>query len=92
MKLKVCCPGCQQKLKALKGDKKLAAVFASLKKGFTLQSRCPVSGKPIDPARSLTYQKRKVWFCCPKCPRTFLADPKKYLARLPRSKTVNKKK
>ncbi len=91
VKLKVCCPGCEQKLKSLKGDKRLAAVFGSLKKGFTLQSKCPVSGKPIDPTRFVTYQKQKVWFCCPKCRKAFLANPKKYLAKLPRPRATKKK-
>ena len=92
VKVKVCCPGCAKKLAALKGDKKVAAVFASLDKGFTLQSKCAVSGKPIDAAHVITFQKQKVWFCCPKCKKAFLANPKKFLAKLPQLKTKKKAK
>ena len=91
VKLKVCCPGCAKKLKTLKGDKKIDAVFASLTKGFTLQSKCPVSGKPIDAAQVVTYQKQKVYFCCPKCKKPFTASPKKYLAKLPQLRVKKKK-
>lgn len=92
VKVKVCCPGCAKKLAALKGDKKVAAVFASLGKGFTLQSKCAVSGKPIDAAHVVTFRKQKVWFCCPKCKKAFLANPKKYLAKLPQLKAKKKAK
>ena len=88
----VCCPGCAKKLAALKGDKKVAAGFASLGKGFTLQSKCAVSGKPINTDHVITFQKQKVWFCCPKCKKAFLANPKKFLAKLPQLKTKKKAK
>ena len=91
VKVKVCCPGCARKLAGLKGDKKVAAVFASLGKGFSLQTTCPVSGKPIDPIYVVTFRKQKVWFCCPKCNKAFLANPEKYVARLPQLKTRKKK-
>tara|TARA_B100000029_G_scaffold509775_1_gene599701 strand:- start:1761 stop:2405 length:645 start_codon:yes stop_codon:yes gene_type:complete len=92
VKVKVCCPGCANKLAALKGDKKVAAVFAKIDKGFTLQSKCPVSGKPIDTKHVTTFQKKKAWFCCPKCKKAFIANPKKYLAKLPQLKTAKKTK
>ena len=91
VKVKVCCAGCAKKLKLLKGDKKVAAVFAKLDKGFTVQTKCPVSGKAIDPIYEATYQKQKIWFCCPKCHKAFLANPKKYIAKLPQLKTAKKK-
>ena len=89
--MKVCCAGCAKKLKSLKGDKKVAAVFAKLDKGFTVQTKWPVSGKAIDPIYEATYQKQKIWFCCPKCHKAFLANPKKYIAKLPQLKTAKKK-
>ena len=92
VKVKGCCPGCAKKLAALKGDKKVAAVFASLGKGFTLQAKCAVSGKPINTDHVITFQKQKVWFCCPKCKKAFLANPKKFLAKLPQLKTKKKAK
>ena len=91
-KLKLCCPGCQAKLGKLKGDKKIDAVFKNIARGFTLQSKCAVSGKPIDAAHVVTFRKQKVWFCCPKCKKAFLANPKKYLAKLPQLKAKKKAK
>ena len=92
VKLKVCCQGCAKKLATLKGDKKVAAVFGSLDKGFTLQTKCPVSGKPIDRDQMVMFQKQKVWFCCGKCRVAFMANPKKFLAKLPLLKQQQKKK
>jgi len=90
VKVKVCCKGCATKLAGFKGDKKVAAVFASLEKGFSLQTTCPVSGKPIDPIYVTIFRKQKAWFCCPKCNKAFLANPAKYIARLPQLKTKKK--
>lgn len=44
---------------------------------------CPVSGKPVDPAYQVVFKGRIVGFCCSKCPGTFWADPSKYEAKLP---------
>ncbi len=47
-----------------------------------INTTCPVSGSPVDPAYVVIYQGKTVGFCCPNCPRTFEADPKPYLAAL----------
>jgi uncharacterized membrane protein/YHS domain-containing protein len=45
---------------------------------------CPVlTDEATDPDVWVKYQGRKVWFCCQKCKRKFLADPQPYLAALP---------
>ena len=54
-----------------------------MKKGFTHQTMCPVSGKPIDPSHSVEYKGKKVYFCCPNCPAAFEKDPEKFVAKLP---------
>ena len=38
------------------------------------------------------FQKQKVWFCCGKCRVAFMANPKKFLAKLPLLKQQQKKK
>ena len=43
---------------------------------------CPVSGKPVDPAQTATYDGRLVGFCCADCKAKFQADPKPFLAKL----------
>ena len=91
-KLKLCCPGCQGKLDKLKGDKKIDAVFKDIARGFSLQTKCPVTGKPIKADHVVKYKQQKVYFCCPKCPKVFTGNPKKFLAKLPHLKKSPAKK
>jgi hypothetical protein len=45
---------------------------------------CPVRPEDeADPNRWVLYKGKKVYFCCEKCQRRFLADPEAYLDRLP---------
>jgi len=56
-----------------------AAVAATVE-----QTTCPVmEGNPIDKAIFVEYKGKKVYFCCQGCPEKFLADPAKYIAKLP---------
>jgi YHS domain-containing protein len=82
-----CCENCQAKFeKAASDEEKLKLVFASLDKGFTRQVMCPVSGKAIKAEHTAEYEGKKVYFCCPNCPKAFAADPKKFLDKLPQFK------
>lgn len=47
-----------------------------------INTTCPVSGSPVDPAHVVIYKGKTVGFCCPNCPRTFEADPTPFLAAL----------
>jgi len=47
------------------------------------QTTCPVMGGPINKAIFVEYQGKKVYFCCNGCPATFMADPAKYVSKLP---------
>ena len=47
------------------------------------QTTCPVSGDKIDKNVFVEYKGKKVYFCCADCKGKFLADPEKYLAKLP---------
>ena len=47
------------------------------------QTLCPVMGNPIDKEIFIEYQGRKIYFCCPGCDDMFLANPEKYLDKLP---------
>jgi len=78
-----CCGGCKGKVAKASGDDLLALVFGDLAKGFTLQTVCPVSNKPIDPAISVEHDGKKVFFCCDGCPGAFEKDPAKFTAKLP---------
>lgn len=85
VKVAFCCENCQGKAKKADGDDLLALVFSkeALEKGFTLQNKCPVSGKDIDPTKTVEYKGEKVYFCCPNCPKAFENDPAKFAAKLP---------
>ena len=82
-----CCEKCLAKYDAADDEEKLKIIFADLDKGFTRQTTCPVSGKPIDPQQSVEHKDKKVYFCCPNCPDAFEADPEKFIAKLPQFAT-----
>ena len=48
------------------------------------QTKCPVSGTPIDRSVHVDYQGQRIYFCCAKCPAEFRKDPEKYLAAFER--------
>jgi len=74
------------------GKVKLAFANASFDKGFTRQTKCPVSGKPINPEHFVDFKGKKVYFCCPNCPAAFEKDPEKFVAKLPQfAKSEGKK-
>jgi mono/diheme cytochrome c family protein/YHS domain-containing protein len=47
-----------------------------------LNTTCPVSGKPVDPAKTSSYAGTVIAFCCDDCKATFEKDPKPFLAKL----------
>jgi Cu(I)/Ag(I) efflux system membrane fusion protein len=47
------------------------------------QTLCPVMDNPINKDVFVEYRGKKVYFCCPGCDETFLAEPEKYLSKLP---------
>jgi YHS domain-containing protein/mono/diheme cytochrome c family protein len=47
-----------------------------------LNTQCPVSGKPVDSAKTLTYNGKLVAFCCDDCKAKFEQDPKPFVAKL----------
>ncbi len=85
-----CCGNC--KAKAEKSDDQPKLIFAKLTKGFTLQDKCPVSGKAIDITKTVKYKGKNVYFCCGNCPGAFEKDPDKYAKKLPQLRQGKKKK
>lgn len=48
------------------------------------QTTCPImEGNKIDKNVFVEYKGKKVYFCCAACKDKFLAEPEKYLAKLP---------
>ena len=91
VKIGLCCKNCKTKLDKASESKKLELVFTSLEKGFTLQTKCPVTDKTIDPQFSLEYKKKTVYFCCKNCPAAFKKNLEKYVAKLPQFVEAKKK-
>lgn len=44
--------------------------------------KCPVTGSPVNPKYTIVHEGRVIGFCCPNCPKEFLADPAKFADRL----------
>lgn len=49
---------------------------------------CPVMGGPVNGKDFVVYEGKRYGLCCPGCDKTFLSDPKKYIAQAERMKTV----
>jgi uncharacterized membrane protein len=47
-----------------------------------VNTQCPVSGKPIDPTKTVLHNGVVVAFCCDDCKAKFEKDPTPYLAKL----------
>lgn len=62
-----CCPNCP---KAFKAHTKKYATSANLQLVQTeqyVQTACPVSGRKLNPAQTLTIKGVEIGFCCPNC-------------------------
>ena len=90
-KVGFCCGNCLGKAKEA-GDDAIELVFAKFDKGFTLQTECPVSGKPIKADKMVEYKGEKVYFCCPNCPKAFEAAPEKFADKVPQLVEKKEKK
>ena len=81
----------KQATKTAEDTKKAATATAEEAKKTTTeaaasieQTMCPVmDGNKIDKNVFVEYKGKKVYFCCADCKGKFLAEPEKYLAKLP---------
>jgi len=64
----------------------VAKMIAEAEKNRIVQTICPVMEAPINKNIFTEYQGKKVYFCCPECKEKFIADPQKYLPKLPQFK------
>ena len=48
-----------------------------------------MEGNKIDKNVFVEYKGKKVYFCCADCKAKFLADPEKYVAKLPQFRNEN---
>ena len=56
-----------------------------------INSQCPVSGKPVDPTKTLVHEGALVAFCCDDCKAKFQQDPKPFLTKLAELTTKDSK-
>ena len=76
-----CCPGCEKSY-VKDPEASLAKIAAKGQTVASVQTVCPVSGKPVDPEVSVEHAGRRVFFCCGGCEGKFTAEPAKYVANL----------
>lgn len=73
-----CCKNCRGKY-----EKDPAKYAGKLANSYTYQTKCPVTGKAIDPQVSANAPAGEtVYFCCKNCPEKFGKDPGKYAPKL----------
>ena len=76
--------------KAVKEAEKKPAAPAPAK-AKAINAKCPLSGKDVDAAASVTYKAQVIAFCCNNCKGKFEAEPAKYIAKVSEFKDPDKK-
>lgn len=77
-KVYFCCKNCRGKY-----EKDPAKYAGKLANSYIYQTKCPVTGKAIDPQVSAKAPAGEtVYFCCKNCPEKFGKDPAKYAPKL----------
>jgi YHS domain-containing protein len=77
------------KVKEFKKSKKAPDEEISFTAGDPINSVCPISGKDVNPTKTVEYEKQLIGFCCDDCKGKFESDPKKYIGKV---KEFKKKK
>jgi YHS domain-containing protein len=80
-----CCDDCKAKFE--KDPKEFAAKLnlpakSSEAASKPINTKCPVSGEDVDPAKTLAYEGATVAFCCDDCKAKFEKDPKEFGTKL----------
>lgn len=62
-------------------------------KPVPVNKKCPITGKPVDAAQSVTFEEQLVAFCCGNCKAAFEKDPSKHVSKVDglKRKPVNAK-
>lgn len=85
-KVALCCGNCLGKFKE-NPEQFASKIVADLVKKPEPQvthvnSKCPVSGKDVDPTKIFAYKDQKIAFCCGNCLSNFQKEPEKYIEKL----------
>jgi YHS domain-containing protein len=84
-KIYFCCGGCADKFKSEPIDF-LPAYYRQVYPQ-SVQTRCPLSGKPVDAETQAQVDGKTVAFCCPGCAGKYKAEPAKYTEKLKAAST-----
>lgn len=80
-KVALCCPKCAEELQK-DPDKYFAEVARSKAYTVPAESQCPIMDKPIESKNYfVTYQGRRIYFCCKKCLSAFTKNPEQQLQK-----------
>jgi len=85
-KVDLCCPGCDDKVKADTAKYMPAIKQQLFAKGELRQMTCPLTGKPVNADFSVMHEGMKIGFCCKNCKAKFEKNAgakKKALEALP---------
>jgi uncharacterized membrane protein len=64
---------------ALRGDRPVPGEPAAPQGELApVNTRCPVTGEPVDARYTLVHEGRVIGFCCPNCPAAFRNDPARF--------------
>jgi YHS domain-containing protein len=87
-----CCDDCKGKFetdpkkyigKVKEFKKKTSSVeIAFTPDGDPINKLCPLTGKDVNPTKTVTYEKQLIGFCCDDCKGKFETDPKKYIGKV----------
>jgi YHS domain-containing protein len=70
------------KVKEFKNKKSSNVSDISFAGGDPINKKCPVSGKDVNPTKTVEYEKQVIGFCCDDCKGKFESDPKKYIGKV----------
>ena len=93
-----CCQDCVNKFeenpkkyigKVKEFKKKSSAPAEEIAFQDPINKTCPLTGKDINPTKTVEYEKQLIGLCCDDCKGKFESDPKKYIGKV---KEFKKKK
>ncbi len=89
-----CCPDCKAKFDADPAAfiGKVAEFKPAVASQKPINTKCPVTGKDVDPAHFSLYEDQAIAFCCTMCKAQFDKDPKSLLSKIPEFKAPSEGK
>ena len=85
-----CCDNCKGKfdkepakyIDKVKEFKKKKSSVEEISFDEPINKTCPISGKDVNPTKTVEYEKQTIGFCCDDCKGKFEAAPEKYIGKV----------